>query len=145
MSDLWGFRDIRELEKNTKDMPETILKEQISLLGDKTRFALYGKSVFINIKRADIEYSMALLFNVVVPQLDNYEKTLLIMYSNPENEYPVAITVGKSFEDDLECFFPKYVCTDKESFESTLKKILSSEEVLHTIEVLYAKAAMLEL
>lgn len=31
MSDLWGFNNVKELEKNTRDMPDSILKEQIAL------------------------------------------------------------------------------------------------------------------
>lgn len=143
MSDLWGFKNIKELEKSTQDMPDSILKEQISLLGDKTEFALYGKPVFMKVKHIDIDYSMATLFNVVVPKLDNYQKTILIMYSKPECEYPVAISVGRSFEEDYESFVPDYTCNNKEEFESTIEVILSSEDVLRTIGVLYAKVAML--
>ncbi len=143
MSDLWGFKNIKELEKSTQDMPDSILKEQISLLSDKTDFVLYGKPVFMKVKHADIDYSMATLFNVVVPKLDNYQKTIMIMYSNPESEYPVAISVGKSFEEDCEYFQPEYLCDNKEKFESTIQEILSSEDILHTIGVLYAKASML--
>ena len=36
--DFWGFKDYKDLEKSTKDMPDTILKEQITLLGEKTNF-----------------------------------------------------------------------------------------------------------
>ena len=143
MSDLWGFKNIKELEKSTQDMPDSILKEQISLLSDKTDFVLYGKPVFMKVKHVDIAYSMATLFNVVVPKLDNYQKTIMIMYSNPESEYPVAISVGKSFEEDCEYFQPEYLCDNKEKFESTIQDILSSEDILHTIGVLYAKASML--
>ena len=143
MSDLWGFKNIKELEKSTKDMPDSILKEQISLLADKTDFTLYGKPVFMKVNHMEIDYSMATLFNVVVPKLDNYQKTILIMYSNPECEYPVAISVGKSFEEDSEYFVPNYTCHDKEEFEKTIKEILAGENTLRTIGVLYAKASML--
>ena len=47
--DLWGFKDAKDLEKSTKDMPDTILKEQIALLGEKTNFTVYGKPVFIKV------------------------------------------------------------------------------------------------
>jgi len=30
--DLWSFKSVKELERQTKDMPDTILKEQIMLL-----------------------------------------------------------------------------------------------------------------
>lgn len=141
--DLWGFKDVRELEKSTKDLPDMILKEQIALLGKKTNFTIYGKPIFVKVKSQAIKYQVATIFNVVVQALDNYEKTLLIMYSNPETEYPVAITLESSYEEDCERFTPQYTCNDKESFESTIKEILSSEHVLKTIQMLYSKAAML--
>lgn len=141
--DLWGFKDVKELEKSTKDMPDTILKEQIALLGEKTNFTIYGKPVFIKVNSREIEYKVATVFNVVVQALDNYEKTILIMYSNPETEYPVAITLNSSFEEDCETFEPAYTCRDKASFEATIKEILSSEKVLGLIQMLYSKASML--
>lgn len=72
--DLWGFKDAKDLEKSTKDMPDTILKEQIALLGEKTNFTVYGKPVFIKVNSMEIEYKVATIFNVVVQALDNYEK-----------------------------------------------------------------------
>ena len=141
--DFWGFKDFTDLEKNTKDMPDTILKEQIALLGEKTNFTIYGKPVFIKVKSEEIEYKVATIFNVVVPALDNYEKTILIMYSNPETEYPVGITLESSFEEDCEMFIPKYTCNNKESFEAAITEILSSEQVMKVIRMLYSKAAML--
>lgn len=141
--DLWGFKDVKDLEKSTKDMPDTILKEQIALLGKKTNFTVYGKPVFIKVDSQEIEYKVATIFNVVVQALDNYEKTILIMYSNPETEYPVAITVNSSYEEDCETFVPAFICKDKNSFEIAIKKILSSDKVLGLIQMLYSKAAML--
>ena len=72
--DLWGFKNVKDLEKSTKDMPDTILKEQIALLGEKTNFIVYGKPVFIKVNSQEIEYKVATVFNVVVQALDNYEK-----------------------------------------------------------------------
>lgn len=145
MRDLWGFKDVKELEKNIKDMPDTILKEQISSLGDKTNFILYGKPVSMKVtNNLQIHYGLATLFNIVVPKLDNYAKTILIMYSNPEEDYPVVISVGSSYEDDCEDFHPKYICNDKDEFIRVISEILSSEDVLHIVGILYAKASMLE-
>ena len=124
-------------------MPDAIFKGQIALLGNKTDFVLYGSPVLIKVKNTGINYSMATLFNIVVPNLDNYQKTIMIMYSNPESEYPVAISVGKSLEEDCEFFQPDYLCDSKESFENAINKILSSEDILHIIKVLYAKASMI--
>ena len=141
--DLWGFKDAQDLKRSTKDMPDTILKEQIALLGNKTDFVIYGKPVFIKVNSNEINYSVATLFNIVVPALDNYEKTILIMYSNPETEYPISITINSSFEEDSELFNPEYTCNNKKEFESAIKEILSSGEVLKIIKMLYSKAKML--
>ena len=141
--DLWGFKNARDLEKNTSDYPETILKEQISALGDKTGFVLYGKPLYMKVKNDEVEYRAATLFNVVVPSLDDYNKTLMILYSNLEDNYPVAISVGKSFAEDMEDFSPQYECRDLDEFKDTLKSILSADEVMDVIKTLYSKAHML--
>ena len=60
--DLWGFKDVKDLEKNTSDFPETILKEQISALGDKTGFVLYGKPLYSIMEGAGGLYSLNMLF-----------------------------------------------------------------------------------
>ena len=141
--DLWSFKSAKDLERQTKDLPDTILKEQIMLLGEKTGYTLYGKPIFLKVNKEETNYSIATMFNVVVPALDNYEKTILTMYSNPETEYPVAITLGKSFEDDCSFFNPDYVCNDKNEFENTIKEILASDEILNVIQMLFSKAAMI--
>lgn len=141
--DLWSFKSAKDLERQTEDLPDTILKEQIMLLGEKTDYTLYGKPIFLKVNKEETNYSIATMFNVVVPALDNYEKTILTMYSNPETEYPVAITLGKSFEDDCSFFNPDYVCNDKNEFEKTIKEILASDEILNVIQMLFSKAAMI--
>lgn len=141
--DLWSFKSAEELEKRTEDLPDTILKEQIMLLGVKTGFILRGKAIFIKANKEKIDYSIATMFNVVVPALDDYEKTILIMYSNPETEYPVAITLENSFEDDCDFFVPNYVCNDKEEFEKAIKEILASDKILNIIQMLFSKASMI--
>lgn len=141
--DLWGFQSVEELKKQTASLPDAILKEQILLLGEKTGFVLYGRPVFIKVDAENIDYRIATMFNVVVPALDNYEKTILIMYSNPETEYPVAITVESSFEDDCGCFHPEYICNNNEEFEQTMREILASDKIMHMIQLLFSKASML--
>lgn len=142
-TDLWGFKDEQDLQRNTADMPDIILKEQIALLGEKTNFVLYGKPIFIKVRSRDIEFKVATMFNVVVPSLDDYEKTILIMYSNPESNYPIAITVNSSYEEDCECFTPQYICETKEAFIEAITTILSSTEIMEIICTLYSKAYML--
>ena len=140
--DLWGFNNAKELENNTENYPETILKEQIEALSEKTGFVLYGKPIYMKVKNEDVEYNSAILFNVVVPSLDDYSKTILIMYSNLEKNYPVAITVGTSFSEDMEYFDPKFECCNVEEFTEKLGSVLNSSEVMDIIKTLYSKASM---
>lgn len=141
--DLWNFKDARDLEKITVFLPDSILKEQILLLGEKTNHVLYGKPIFLKLKLEDFEYKMATIFDVVVPALDNYSKTLLVMYSNPEEEYPVAITLGGDIAEEDTFFSPDYTCNSKDEFVKAIKEILSSDQVMKTIQILYSKAYML--
>ena len=78
--DLWGFRDSKDLERSIVDMPDSILKEQITLLGQKTKFVLYGKPTFISVRSEEIDFKTATIFDIIVPKLDDYSKTILIMY-----------------------------------------------------------------
>ena len=141
--DFWGFKDPKELERITQDMPDSILREQIELLAEKTNYVLYGKPNFIKVRSEYIEYKIATVFDVVVPGLDNYSKTLLIMYSNPESEYPVSISIGSSYEEDCDIFCPKYTCRESNEFEIAIKEILSSDDIMRIIQVLYSKAFLL--
>lgn len=138
--DLWGFRDERELVKYAVDIPETILREQMDYLGEKTGYNIYGTCSLMRIKNSEIEYDIATVFELMVPALDKYRKTLLIVYSKPELAYPVAITVGHSYEEDMEMFTPQCICNNTEEFSHELGKILQSSDTLNLIAVLYAKA-----
>lgn len=138
--DLWGFKNERELEKYVVDIPETILKEQMDSLCDKTGYNIYGVASLMKIKNSQIGYDIATIFELMVPALDKYRKTLLIVYSKPESTYPVAITVGSSYEDDMVMFKPRYICNDKDEFTQALGEILQSSDTLNLIAILYAKA-----
>lgn len=142
-SDYWGFKNVKELERDTSDFPETILKEQIALLGEKTEFVLYGKPLYMNVTNEKTSFKAATIFNIVVPVLDNYTKTILIMYSNLESIFPVAISIGKSFIEDMENFEPAYTCSNLEEFKKALKNILKSDDIMNVIKTLYSKANMI--
>ncbi len=139
--DLWQFNE-KTLKKATQEMPNSILKEQADLLYDKTGGAIYGRVTNIKFQPQDkgIKYNLATAFEIVAPNLDNYNYTLLDVYSRPEKDYPVAITVGSNIVDDAEVFVPKYECANKEEFIQALKDILSSEEVNKDIGILYSKS-----
>lgn len=146
MNDFWGFKDSKDLKKKAADMPDIILKEQVTLLSEKTDSEIFGKITNFKINDEDkdyIQYELASVFDIIVPRLDDYSTTVLIMYTHAEAPYPISITVGNSFIDDLEMFDPKYNCKSKEEFESALKEILSSEDVLSKIKILFSKATII--
>ena len=142
MEDFWGFKDAKSLQKDVANMPDSILKNQSALLSDKTNDAIYGRVTNCKVKSEEVAYEMASIFDIVVPRLDNYSTTILIMYSHPESEYPIAITVGSNYVTDLEWFEPKHECHDKQSFEKCIKDILSSQDVINKIRVLFSKATI---
>ncbi len=140
--DLWRF-DEKSLKRATQDLPNSILREQADILSYKTGGIIYGKITNMNFHPRDkgIKYNLATVFEIVVPLLDNYVYTLLVIYSRPESDYPVAITVGSNTVDDAEEFRPQYECRDREEFIQALKDILASEEVNRNISILYSKAS----
>ena len=140
--DLWKFNE-QTLKKSTEQLPNSILKEQADMLSVKTGGVIYGKITNIKFTPQDkaIPYNLATLFDIVVPNLDNYHYTLLNLYSRPECDFPIAITVDSNLIDDAEVFSPDFVCRDREEFIEALRKILSSDEVSKNIEILYSKAS----
>ncbi|MCW6088165.1 hypothetical protein [Clostridium sporogenes] len=142
MEDLWGFKDARDLRKESADMPDSIIKEQMALLSDKTEGVIYVKPTNYRVKGEEIDYKLASVFEMVVPRLDNYATTLLILYSYPDNAYPVAITVGSNYVDDQEDFNPRYECRDSEEFLKAVKNILNSKEVIDKVKILFSKGTI---
>ena len=97
----------------------------------------------MNVTNDKIIFKAATIFNIVVPVLDNYTKTILIMYSNLESIFPVTISIGKSFTEDMENFEPAYTCRNLEEFKKALKNILKSDDIMNVIKTLYSKANMI--
>ncbi len=141
MLDLWQF-DENTLKQAAQKLPNRILQEQAEVLSKKTQGFLYGRltNVKFDPDGASSCYDLATVFDIVVPQLDNYSYTLLIVYSRPESDYPVAVTVEKTLVDDELSFAPQYECKDEASFIQALQEILSSSDVNRKIQILYAKA-----
>ena len=70
--DLWRF-DEKTLRRTTKELPNSILKEQAELLAEKTDGIIYGRITNMKFQPQDREiiYNLATVFEVVVPLLDN--------------------------------------------------------------------------
>ena len=93
--DLWNFNKAtlqQSLQKSNEELPDSILKEQAEALGKKTDGLVYGKisNMKYELKNRKEKYTMATMFDIVVPKLEAYRYTLFIMFSRPEKSYPVA-------------------------------------------------------
>lgn len=99
--DLWGFKDINELEV-AQDMPDLILKQQLELLKRKTHGILHVKTDVVHVEdKSEYNFTLATRYDIVVPNLDNYSKTVFVLYSSLERIYPVMITDDKKFHEVL--------------------------------------------
>ena len=70
------------------------------------------------------------------PVLDNYTYVLFTVYSNPECNYPVLISVNDNGSNDDD----KYECRNEPEFIKALTAILGSDKTTETISVLYSKS-----
>ena len=141
VEDLWGFKDCRSLKNKGERIPETMLNAQFHLIKNKMDGAITGRTIHIRIRKEEnFTYNMASIYEFVVPNLDNFSTTALILYSNAETDYPVALTVGKCFEDDGVDFHPDYVCNNTDEFTACVKEALRSNCIMDKLETLYAKA-----
>lgn len=117
-ADLWG--DIAPAAVRT---PVSILREQASLLGAKTKNTIEG-NVESRVSGSLLNHS----FNLVVPALDNYTYELF-QISHDVNLYPIH--VGFQYVVDLK---------NEEDFVRWLARKLSSPETKSVIGNLLAQA-----
>jgi hypothetical protein len=119
-ADLWG-----EIAPSLVRTPATILREQASLLGSKTKNTIEGK-VESRVSGSSLYHS----FNLIVPALDNYTYELF-QISHDVNLYPVHVERRSSY-DELK---------NEEAFVRWLGQKLSSAETRSIIGNLLAQAS----
>lgn len=133
MNNLWNLKNIKSKIKNS---PNIILEEQAKHFEKGVDNVLYAK--IKNAKLHEFKYSnykLATNFSIVSPVLDNYEYVLFTVYSNPESNYPIIISLNNDEENEYE-----YLCKNEQEFISALTEILGSEKTTETISVLYSKS-----
>ncbi|GAB4457946.1 MAG: hypothetical protein OHK0029_18470 [Armatimonadaceae bacterium] len=134
MPDLWPT-DI-EISVEDATVPVVILRQQASLLGEKTRNLVQGEIV----TKPEPEFStmnpktrLVHRFYLNVATVDNYRYELLKVSHGLEG-YPVLIhTVHEGSETNVECSSP-------EEFTQALGTILSSSQTLRIVRTLMAQA-----
>lgn len=132
MNNLWNLKGIKS---NIKNSPNLILEEQAKFFEKGVDDILYAKinNAKLN-ENESLKYKLATNFSIVSPVLDNYTYVLLTVYSNPESNYPVLISVNCDEGNN------EYQCNNEEEFIDALSKILGSEKTTETISVLYSKS-----
>jgi len=116
-ADLWG-----EIEPSAVRTPVSILKEQASFLGKKTKHVVEAE-----VETRTLAGSFYHAFRLVVPALDNYSYNLFEI-SHEVNPYPVSTGYGAA------------TLANEEAFVNWLAQKLSSSETKRIIGNLLAQA-----
>jgi hypothetical protein len=141
--DLWP--DTIKVEKVIT--PVTILRQQASLLGKKTKNIVQGevreeKENFGALNTYDFNY----VFYLVAPALNNYRYRLLDISYNV-SLYPVIVTIEESIFSEIASNFKTAQSISKliqaksqDEFLDILKEIFNSTKVLRVISVLLSQS-----
>jgi hypothetical protein len=113
--------------------PLSILREQAGLLTQRTGGVLRGA-----VETWSEGERVAHTFNIVVPALGGYKRTLFTVYHNPLG-YPISV------ETDPKPVFgiptePQTIA-DENQFRNWLRSMLRSSDVKRIVESLYAQAS----
>ncbi|HEX8197714.1 MAG TPA: hypothetical protein VF571_16095 [Pyrinomonadaceae bacterium] len=126
--DLWG--DI-SVDRGIK-LPVTILKEQATILGEKTNKILEAKVYPLGMSDKE---RVGYYLNIIAPALSNYKFEVLSIDHPALFVYPLNLHY-KTHEGA----WTSSVCKDETEFISKLKEVLSSEIVHKVIASLIAQS-----
>jgi hypothetical protein len=126
--DLWGELPVESEIK----LPVTILKEQASILGEKTNKILEARVDPITIAGEAVAYS----FDIIAPALSNYRFKVLYITHPAIFVYPLHI----EFQENVAGHWVQAGCEDEGQFIEMLGQILSSELVHKAVGALIAQS-----
>ena len=137
MTNLWNLNDI---DKKVSNSPNLILVEQAKYFEKSLKEVLYARISNTTLETSELlDYKLATNFSIVSPTLDNYTYTLFTVYSNPESNYPLGISVNTN-NYNIDILDVDYTCNNETEFIDKLSEILSSEKTTEIITVLYSKS-----
>ena len=127
--DLWGEISV---EKEIK-LPVTILKEQATILGEKTNKILEAKVSALKLStNEEVGYKLS----IVAPALGNYVYQVLTIYHPAIFVYPVTVL----YRDDDGDESYEAICEDESDLIEKLREILSSDIVHKVIVALISQS-----
>lgn len=143
MTDLWGDDFVNVSVK----APVVILREQASLLGQKTKGLILGK---VSANRTDSSDRLSYSFSLVVPTLDNYNYGLFSINHPVTELYPVLFNFDTEIADavppsqkipNLHTPFWTASAASEIEFENILSQILKSEKTRKVLSSLLAQVS----
>ncbi|RLC13043.1 MAG: hypothetical protein DRI57_17030 [Deltaproteobacteria bacterium] len=147
MDDLWP----ENLAANRIKSPVTILKEQASLLGQKTQNAVQAQVRSIEADYqgywetlTEKEMKLRYEFCILAPGLGNYRYKLFTISHNVDL-YPVIFNLdegvaGEMEDDRFEKRGTEVLAKSEKEFSDMLKEILRSERTKEIIQVLFSQS-----
>jgi len=138
--DLWP----KDIETRRTLAPATILRQQSSLLAQKTSNLVHGEVVDKTSSRENFVY----MFYLVAPALNNYSYLLLTLYHDIAL-YPVRIvsedTILSELTDAFEVRIDEYedsyvIVRNQDEYENTLRGIFGSEKCIQVITSLLSQS-----
>ena len=126
--DLWGEIPV-EIEIK---LPVTILKEQASILGERTNKILEAK---VNSLATSDNVTVGYSFNIIAPAVNNYKFTVFHITHPAVFIYPISFRFQAAVGN-----WAAVDCSDETQFTDKLREVLSSEVVHKAIAALIAQS-----
>jgi hypothetical protein len=129
--DLWP----KKMHRSTLKAPVAILREQASILGERTRNVVTAE---VRPYRSQQSTKLFFAFNLVAPALNNYSLSLFTISHEPTQIYPVEvksdiITAPGTYES-------KWSAESEGAFKAVLKTIFSDNKTITAIQSLMAQS-----
>ena len=144
MVDLWP----NEIEESGPLPPVTILKEQASLLGKKTKNLVEAQVYLIN--GADFPVDSPLFehgFFLIAPVLQNYRYRLFSI-EHGVDMYPIEFQVGHEIKKEISPSWRnqkgEIKASSEEEFQNVLQEVFQSEKTLRVIKALLTQSKAYE-
>lgn len=143
MTDLWGD----DFGKVSVKAPVVILREQASLLGQRTKGVILGK---VSASRTNSFEGLSYSFSLVVPALDNYTYGLFSISHSVTELYPVTFQIDGEIASEVNVVSPTALTStsmynvkaeNEEEFEGVLSQILKSQKTRKVLNSLLAQVS----
>jgi hypothetical protein len=136
MTDLWPV----DLAVVTKTSPLAILKEQASLLGQKTKNIVVGKVELSRMAEFVGSRGFTYDFIIVGPALDNYAYRLFAVEYDVDL-YPVRFRLDSAIAEELGLPPKEFlIAPDETNFKVALSRVLGSQKSRNVVQAILSQS-----